>query len=79
MIFVEGDDCVNIVLKNEFYKFFKNRKNLIIMALIFLYFITMNFVNMNNGIKYIEKMKTYYKNRKSQVEATLNQKMNILI
>lgn len=61
------------IIKNEFYKFFKNRKNLIIIALVFVYLFGINIFNGYKCKGYMMETSMLYVNKRYQAEAILGQ------
>lgn len=61
------------IIKNEFYKFLKNRKNLIIIALVFVYLLGINIFNGYKSKGYMMETSMLYVNKRYQAEAILGQ------
>lgn len=57
---------MNKIIKNEMYKFFKSRKNIIIMILFFAYLLVINLYNLKQYGLYMKETEQLYENRYSQ-------------
>lgn len=59
-------------IKNEFYKFFKNKKNIIIIIIFIAYLLGMNFYSLNKGSLYMQEQGYLYMNRAAQANGMLS-------
>ena len=66
------------IIKNEFYKFFKSRKNIIIVIMFFVYLLGINFYNLQEYKVHIKETTQIYSNRRMQAEGILGQSILLL-
>ena len=59
------------IIKNEFYKFFKSKKNIIIVIVFIAYLLGMNFYNLNRKSLYMKEQQQAYNNKAAQADAIL--------
>lgn len=62
---------MNKIIKNEMYKFFKSRKNIIIMILFFVYLLVINLYNLKQYGLYMKETEQLYENRYNQAGSML--------
>lgn len=66
------------IIKNEFYKFFKSNKNIIIISLFLIYLLGISFYNINRNRLYMKEQEQAYRNKAAQADAVLSSKTLLL-
>lgn len=60
------------IIRNEFYKFFKNKKNIIIIIIFISYLLGMNFYNLNRKSLYMKEQGRIYSNKQAKADGILS-------
>lgn len=66
------------IINNEIYKFFKSKKNIIVIILLFIYLFGINFYNLKQSNVYMKEMGSMYANKQIQAEGVLGQSTLLL-